>query len=215
MSNVLNPQGSVESFSSMLKPIPANLPKGRAATSREAREASRIEGYDAGYQAGLAQATRDVQTQHEAMTKSLADHIAAVQDVLYRLDNEFAEALDAWSEQMAIPVAEVALAVATRIVGKQITLDPDTSVEIAKQALREVTHAIQARLKVNPADAAALREAMPELLGASSSIRNIEIIGDPTITAGCRVESDGGIVDATIETMIQQAQRAMRMEDAA
>ncbi len=115
---------------------------------------------------------------------------------------------------MAGPVAELALVVAMRIVGKAVEADPAVVVEMAKTALKEVTHAVDARVKVNPADAAILRKAMPELMGSSLSLRNIDVVDDPSVAAGCYVETDGGLVDATIDTMILRARSAMRMEAA-
>lgn len=211
MSNVLNPAGVVHSFTDMLRPV-ASAGKGRPATPTEIREAARIEGYDRGYQEGAAQAQLDIQLQQEALISSLADHIAAVQGLLHRLDEEFSAALDDWSMAMAGPVAELSLVVAARMVGEALRADPQVAVEMAKQALREVTHAVDARVKVNPIDATVLRQAMPELMGASLSLRHIEVVDEPHIEAGCRVETDGGVVDATISTMIEQARLAMRME---
>lgn len=215
LSNALNPQGTIQPFAELLQPIPAGMGKTKALTPHEVREAARVEGFDRGYKDGYEQATRDVHAQQEALTMSLADHIAAVQGLLHRLDDELQGALDAWSVQMADPVAELALAVAIRMVGAELKTNPELAVSMARDALREVTHAMDARLKVNPQDAPILRHAMPELLNGSLSLRSIDIIEEPGIAAGCRVETDGGIVDATIESMIEQARRAIRLEDEA
>lgn len=215
LSSALNPQGTIHAFADLLQPIPAGVGKAKALTPHEVREAARLEGFDRGYQAGFEQATRDVHSQQEALTMSLADHIAAVQGLLHRLDDELQAALDEWSVKMADPVAELALAVAIRLVGAELRSNPELAVSMAKDALREVTHAMDARLKVNPADAMVLRQVMPELLNGSLSLRSIDIIEERTIAAGCRIETDGGNVDATIESMIEQARRAIRLEDEA
>ncbi len=215
MSSVLNPAGTVSAFTDMLKTVPASAGKARALTPTEAREAARIEGFDQGYQDGFAQAQREVESHSEMLMSSLADHIAAVQGLLHRLDDDHQAAMDRWSQAMALPVSELALAIATRLVGGHLREHPDTAIEMAQQALSEVTHAVDARIKVNPADADTLRQAMPELFQASPTLRHIDVISDPTISAGCRIETDGGIVDATLETMLEQARRAIRQEDEA
>lgn len=214
LSNVLNPAGAIESFASLLQPVSPTAGKARSQTPQEIRDDARIEGYNQGYQEGFKHATEEVHRQQEALTGSLADHIAAVQGLLHRFDDEFEEALDTWSTGMAGPVAELALVVAMKIVGKAIEADPAMAVEIAKTALKEVTHAVDARVKVNPIDAPVLRQAMPQLMGSSLSLRNIEVVDDPSVLAGCLIETDGGLVDATIDTMIQRARSAMRMEAA-
>lgn len=214
MSNVLNPGGSIESFTALLQPVSPTAGKARSLSPQEIRDNARVEGYNQGYQDGFQHATEEVHRQQEALTSSLADHIAAVQGLLHRLDGEFEDALDTWSVGMSVPVAELALVVAMKIVGKAVEADPSVVIEMAKTALKEVTHAVDARVKVNPADAAILRKAMPELMGSSLSLRNIDVVDDPSVAAGCYVETDGGLVDATIDTMILRARSAMRMEAA-
>lgn len=215
MSSVLNPAGTIHAFADMLKTVPASAGKTRSLTPQEVREAARIEGFDQGYHDGAAQAKREVEAHSEMMMSSLSDHIAAVQSLLHRLDSQHQTALDEWSAAMAGPVAELALVVATRLVGGHLRQEPETAVRMAQQALLEVTHAVDARIKVNPADADVLRKATPELFQASPTLRHIDIIDDPMIDAGCRIETDGGIVDATLETMLEQARRALRQEDEA
>lgn len=214
MSNVLNPGGAIESFAALLQPVSPTAGKARSLTPQEIRDNARVEGYNQGYQEGYQHATEEVHRQQEALTSSLADHIAAVQGLLHRLDGEFEEALDTWSVGMAGPVAELALVVAMKIIGKAVEADPEVVVEMAKTALKEVTHAVDARVKVNPLDAPVLRRAMPELMGSSLSLRHIDVVDDPSVAAGCYVETDGGLVDATIDTMILRARSAMRMEAA-
>ena len=36
----------------------------------------------------------------------------------------------------------------------------------------------------------------------ASSLRNVEFVADPTVTAGCVIETDGGVVDATVDTKL-------------
>lgn len=215
MSNVLNPSGTVQAFADLLKPVPATAGKGRILTPQEVREAARVEGFDRGYHDGFQQAQQEVASTSEMMISSLSDHIAAVQSLLHRLDEDHKASLDAWSESMAGPVAELAMIIAARMIGTELRSDPQVAVEMARQALLEVTHSAEARIKVNPADADVLRRAAPELFQASPTLRNIDVIADPSIAAGCRIDTDGGIVDATLETMLEQARRALRQEDEA
>ncbi len=66
-----------------------------------------------------------------------------------------------------------------------------------------MTHSRHARIRLNPFDGAILQNHRTELLAASGSLRDIELVDDPTIVGGCVIETEGGLVDATTETRLE------------
>lgn len=116
-----------------------------------------------------------------------------------------------WQAGLESPLASLAVVIATQILGRELTLDPDAVIGIARQAVGEVTHASTARIRVNPFQAPVVRARQSDILAASVSLRSVEkVVDDPTITSGCVIESDGGTVDAQIDGMIATALHTLR-----
>lgn len=114
-------------------------------------------------------------------------------------------------------LVELALAIADKIIGRAITADEDIVANVLDRAKAEVVHAKQIRVSLHPDDLAILRETRPDLLNVESpSGRTIEVVGTPDISrGGCRLETESGIIDATIPTQIEEMRRQLLGDDTA
>ena len=130
-----------------------------------------------GYNAGLAEA------------QAQAARLAAV---LQNIEG----AHEAMQERLADEILELALDVASQIVRTSLKARP----ELILPLVREAVHALPAvqgepMLVLNPADADFVREQLAEELGRG----RWRIAADPGLPpGGCRIESAGGDVDATL-----------------
>jgi flagellar biosynthesis/type III secretory pathway protein FliH len=84
-----------------------------------------------------------------------------------------------------------------------------------ERAKNEVAHARQIRIWLHPADLKFLAEARPELLRVeSTSGRTIEIAGALDVgRGGCRLDTESGIVDATLPTQLDEIRRQLLDDD--
>jgi len=178
----------------------------------ELREQARAEGYaeglargleqgrQEGYRDGLEAATAEVERRTRAGLEELAQ-------TLQRVDECFGPLMDRFFANCEEALAPLALAIAARLLGRELSADPSAVVGLAREALAEVTHAESARIRVNPFHGAVLRERMPELLAASESLKRIEVVDDPAVAAGVIVDSAGGVIDATLPTRVRNLVR--------
>jgi len=211
LSKTVNPAGAVGSFVAMLAPIEKiefGPRKGVAGSARERAHAEAMQrGYDEGFEQGFSQGESAGRANFEAA------HLAAIEAFVSDLDRrveEVGRSLDRWSADLEGPIASLATVVAARILAREIESDPDYVLRIAKSAIAEVTHAREARVKVNPFDAPAISEHRADLFAAAASVKSIEIVEDPSILGGCLIETDGGSIDARIESMLDEAKDALR-----
>jgi flagellar biosynthesis/type III secretory pathway protein FliH len=65
-----------------------------------------------------------------------------------------------------------------------------------------------ARIRVNPFDVESLNASKEDLMALSTSLRSLEIVDDSAILGGCIIETDGGVVDASVDAQLQRLEAA-------
>jgi flagellar biosynthesis/type III secretory pathway protein FliH len=65
---------------------------------------------------------------------------------------------------------------------------------------------------LNPYDSPVVKEHLNEIQAVAQSVRRVEVFEDPTLEGGCRIESDGGAIDATIRGQLELALEHLRGE---
>jgi flagellar biosynthesis/type III secretory pathway protein FliH len=94
-------------------------------------------------------------------------------------------------------VIDLALAIARRIVGEAVELDPELLDRIYRRALDEVGELGPVAIHVHPDDRSS--SGIDELARGCGAV----VRPDPTVgRAGCRVEADGVVVEATLEAAL-------------
>jgi flagellar assembly protein FliH len=106
-------------------------------------------------------------------------------------------------------MVHLALEIAEKIVHRTVSAVPEIVGCVLQHASQEVTDARQIRIRLNPADYELLAEMRPDLLRlGNDSGRTIEVVTDHDLTrGGCRLETEIGIVDATVPTQIAEIRR--------
>jgi flagellar assembly protein FliH len=103
-------------------------------------------------------------------------------------------------------MVQLALAVARRVVQREVSLDPDLLIAMARVALERLGETAQVKVRLNPDDYEAAGAARVAQLAGS----NVMILADAHLTrGGCRVESDMGIMDVGVEAQLQEIARAL------
>jgi len=110
-------------------------------------------------------------------------------------------------------VVRIAVEVARRIVGRELTTDPGLVTRTVEAALEQMMAASQITVRVHPLDAQVLRATLSEIVRAPDQAEALEIVPDGSIEAGgCVVESDRGIVDARLRTQFEEMQTRLLQE---
>jgi type III secretion protein L len=144
----------------------------------------RQNGYQAGYQEGLAQAT----------------------EVLLRARGDYEQLLKNANRDLM----DLAFKIAEKIIGKQLQIDKTTIQSIVSQAMQGIRQSKQITIRVNPADAKALKENEEELLEKLAGQRTLDFVEDKKVQpGGCIIESEIGIVDAQLQTQLERLRKVL------
>lgn len=168
---------------------------GTAANTREspppagstADPQARREGYEAGYREGLAAAKADV-------ARATTAQMARLSDIISTLGRNLAQV----EMQVSDEVLDFGITLARRIIGQSLVARPELVIDVVREGLQMLGQArAPARLLLHPDDARLVRQH----LGDQGVLNGWTVAEDPGITpGGCRLESAGGELDATLET---------------
>ena len=108
-------------------------------------------------------------------------------------------------------LVQLALEIAEKTIGRAVAEYPDIVSHVLERAKQEVSEAKQLRIWLNPADHAVLAEMRPDLIQVGSRAgRSIEVVSSEEISrGGCRLETESGVVDATIPTQLDEIRRQL------
>jgi flagellar assembly protein FliH len=144
-------------------------------------------------------------------------HAAAKEDILPALV-AFADAgqsLIIFEEQLvsrcAPQIVRLALEIAEKMVGKALAEDPAIIVSVLERAKQQVLEAKQIRIRLHPDDFKFISEIRPEVIKMGQAEgRLIEVLPTEEISrGGCRLETEIGVVDATMPTQIEEIRRQL------
>lgn len=179
---------------------PEPAPVDPAALAAQQLRAARQAGYQDGYRDGLVALEGFKQSFAAQTTTQVGALVAAI-----------GEQLDALQQDMAKCLAATATQLARRIVRSELSARPECVAHVAEQAVESLL--LSARhvvVHLHPDDHALVEAGAAEAIQA----RGARLVGDATITrGGCRVESDIGGVDATIEERWRLAAAALGCDD--
>jgi flagellar assembly protein FliH len=107
-------------------------------------------------------------------------------------------------------MVQLALAVARRVVHREISLDRDLLVAMARVAMDRLGESAQVTVRLSPEDF----EATAAAHASQWTGTNVTVVADARVgRGGCRVESDFGVMDAGVDGQIQELARALLGED--
>jgi flagellar assembly protein FliH len=120
--------------------------------------------------------------------------------------------LQAFTEERAklfrdseVTLLELAVSISRRIIHGEVRTDPSIVQRVIVDSLRLVEERQSIQLKVSAADWQRVKAYERELLDSSHGIRSIEIRADERVEpGGCMIESETGIIDARIQTQLDE-----------
>lgn len=203
MSNIIKPstarQPSIEEYdrdafaaldmgSSASELDPATiLAEARAEAEQKVREAYE-EGLRRGMEAGQAQFEESVGLAAEALQQASEAMVLVRQTFLDSLEPQ---------------VVQLAIALAGRILDREVSLDPYVIETTARAALERISDEERVTLRINPGDLEVLREKKPELLGQFERIATIELVPDEEVeSGGCLASTDHVEIDARLSAQL-------------
>jgi flagellar assembly protein FliH len=165
----------------------------------ESLRAARQGGYHDGYRDGIAAL--------ESFKQSFASQATSQIGALMQ---SYASQMDALQQAMASALADAATALARQVVRGELAANPQQVATVAQEALETLLlSARHVTVRVHPDDHPLVAQGAQEVLAA----RGARLLADAGLTrGGCVVESDIGIIDASIESRWRRAAAALGSE---
>jgi flagellar assembly protein FliH len=162
-----------------------------AAVEREAF----AKGFAQGEQAGLDSASQRGEAMLYRLTQTLEELTQVRANMILQTERQ---------------MVQLAMAIARRVVQREVSLDPDLLIAMARVALERLGETAQVKVRLHPDDYEAAGAARVAQLAGS----NVMILADPHLSrGGCRVESDMGILEAGVDAQLQEIARALLGEE--
>ncbi|MBE3598025.1 MAG: hypothetical protein IMX02_04235 [Limnochordaceae bacterium] len=164
--------------------------------AERAREQAREEGFREGIEAGREQGRREgleeVQARLQATLQALR---SAVEEAVRRRD----EAL----RQADADVVKLALAVAERVIRREVSAGPQVTAAVLGSILQEMPQpAGRVVVRVHPDEHRLLTGMQLDIPGRPGALE-VTWVADPAVSpGGCRVETEMGSIDAGLETRL-------------
>lgn len=148
------------------------------------------QGYAQGERAGVEVAARQLQAVHERLGQTIERLLALREELTYRTERD---------------VVELALAMATRILHREVSLDRDLLLVMARIALDRMGDVPTATIRLHPDDEAAARSGREGWAGSG-----VTIVPDPTVQSGaCVIQTDRGQVEVGVDAQIKELATAL------
>ena len=167
----------------------------RNLVSRAQDEAAQIKqsAYQEGYNAGLQQAQSDM----ENFRNVLSAFMGAEERVF---------------DEVAPNILAIALEIAQKIIKTEVKSDPqivlDTVIDVLKTLPKNEPKII---LRINPIQVQYMKDTLPEQIRLLGMETKLSILSDESIMeGGCIVQTNNGLVDASIEAQLEIVQNALR-----
>ncbi len=118
--------------------------------------------------------------------------------------------LDQKESEVAAQIRQLALAIAKKIVGKELEFNPDAVVDMAKKHLQSIRQRKEVYLRVCPSDLEVLRDHKRDLVDQLGRAKDIELRSDEALSPGSMIiETDAGTIDARLETQMLVIERVL------
>lgn len=189
--------------------VPAAQAAGRetASPSELAELQNRIAEVERLRQSEVAQAKQaSFEEGRQRAHQEAAAEVKAALDRLAQKLNEVAALRSKMRLYAEMDIVKLGLAIAQRILRRELTTDPETIHGLVHAALLKIQNRDILRVRVYPAGAEALKASLARA-GAAPAI---QVVSDPTLKTGDLLfETSVGELDASVETQLQEVERGL------
>lgn len=156
-------------------------------------QALKEEVYQKGFKEGQRETEQKLQTTIQAFSKAVED-ISRLRESIYKQSKQ---------DMISMVMSVVSQVIQVEVVEKEEIIE-----KVIQKALESAIQSEEYHIKVNPEDYELVDEKKPLFVARLRGLGSIVFEPDSSITrGGCKVESDQGEVDATIETQLEEINR--------
>ncbi len=178
------------------------------AAAGEEADSVRREAYDEGYRHGYDEGLARGEAAGMEQARGAIDDAAAQADRILALARQQADEALAAAERQ---IVELSLAVAAKVLAREVAEDPAVILPIVKAALAKVEDQERITIRVHPDCYELVLAARPDLQASLTRANNVAVTADSALKAGdCIVETPFGTVDARIDTQLELVKAALK-----
>lgn len=176
------------------------------ARANEQAEQARAEAFLAGRDEGLAEADQRVTERAQLIAQQLISvQLATALPALRAAAESLQSERDRWLIRWEKVAVRLGVAVAEKLIHRQLTIAPDIAVNMIGNALRLAAGQPQLTVYLHPDDLAAWGDRAPQIIQSLTSCADTTLVPDQQVTrGGCRIETRHGEIDARVETMLHR-----------
>jgi flagellar assembly protein FliH len=171
----------------------------RRHSTQQDRERERLEAerearvhYERGFQAGQAEGKQTAERAQEPLLQSMAQAVASLATMKAQI-----------RKQAELELLKLALAVARRVVHRELTLDPDATLALLQVGLDRINHTELHSVRVHPDFSARIQERLSQ-----KGVPMVQVGVDAEMRPGDIVfETARGSLDATLESQFLEIER--------
>jgi flagellar assembly protein FliH len=165
--------------------------------------------YQSGFIEGREKGMIEAEHQWHALgEKKIEPLLISLQEGLSQLNNIRKETY----QEVEKEVVELALAIAKQVICHEITLNRDTVVCVAREALAKVEDPGNIKIRMSPSDLKFIKETRSQLSDLIENIDNVTLEAEENVqSGGCIIETDLGEIDARIERQMQIVEESFRL----
>ena len=139
------------------------------------------------------------------LDERMGAELATLRPALHSVVSELESARGEWHAHWRESAIGLAVAIAEKIVRRELREDPTISQAWLAEALELAAGASDITVRVAPADLEHLRSHAATLAASMAGIGEARFVADPTIEAGgCRVETRHGSIDEQLKTQLDR-----------
>ncbi|WNR46644.1 FliH/SctL family protein [Paenibacillus roseipurpureus] len=173
---------------------------GKRVEDAEHVQLSRQNGYEEGYQQGVAHAEEEIRNEYGNMLTEARQ----ILEQSYKLKQQIIQESEPFLIELSTSIAE-------KIIGRQLSLEPTWVTELIQKVLARRREKGIITLCVSPSQFAYVQDAREELVTSIDSQAELEIIPDSSVQdQGCVIRSSYGSIDARIDTQLKEIKSALQ-----
>lgn len=167
-----------------------------------------VQAYQSGFNDGFEKGTTEgEQAGFELASRKIEPLLDSLKQGLLQLNN----LRQATYQKIEKEVVDLALAIARKVICREIEVDKEVVVCVAREALAKVEDPGKINIKMNPSDLQLISETKHQFSELIGNIDNVTLEAEENIqSGGCVIETDLGEIDARIEKQLQAVEESFR-----
>jgi len=137
---------------------------------------------------------------------SLQPNLKIFNNVVQALQQE----KDSFYQENELYITKLAIAIAKKIIQRELMQDPEILLYIVREALKRITDNGRIVIRANPADIQLLKNTIDDMQDQYAVFNAVDFLpSDDIKRGGCVIESESGIIDAQLDVQLERIEQLL------